>query len=171
MKMKILKLRNLFLVLMTGIILSACTKDEAAKVDLVGTWTAGTPTITIMIGTKTLMQYFTDVLGLSPTEAAQYNNLFTTGIQEGFTGTIQFKSDNTFTTNMGGEPDSGTWSLSDDGNKLTVDPATDVPMTFDIIELTANKLRFKMVESSSDDLNGDEIPETMTITIELSFTR
>ena len=171
MKMNLLKLRNLFLVLITGIILSACTKEDAAKVDLVGTWTAGTPTVTIMVGTKTLLQYLTDITGLSPTEAALYNSLFTTGFQEGFTGTIQFKSDNTFTTNMGGEPDSGTWSLSADGKKLTVDPATSDPMTFDIVELTANKLRFKVTESESEDLNDDGTPETMTITIELSFTR
>ena len=171
MKMKLLNLRTFFLVLITGLILSGCSEDEKLTNGLVGTWTAGTPNISIMIGSKTLAQYFIDEMELSPTEAEQFSSAFTEGMEESFTGTVQFKSDNTYTANMGGEPDSGTWSLSANGEELTIDPATDDPMTFEIVELTSSKLRFQMSESESEDLNGDEVPETMTITIDMIFTR
>jgi hypothetical protein len=178
MKMKLLILRNFILVLITGIILSACTKKDdttSNKADLVGTWTMGTPTVTVMIGTKTLLQYLTSVAGLSASEAATFNTAFNQAILESFTGdtggTITIKSDGTYTANIGDEPDSGTWSLSADGKKLTIDSDDGDLMIFDLVELTSSKLSIKMTETQMEDLNNDSILEAITVSIVMNFTR
>jgi len=171
MKMKFLNLRNFFLVFLTGLILSACSKDETPTDNLIGTWTAGSATFTAMVGNKTLTQYFTDIMGLTASEAQQFTDLFNQGIQQSFTGTMQIKSDGTYTSSMGGTTDTGTWSLSSDGKKLTIDSSTEAPMTFDVIELTSSKLHLNVSESNSEDLNSDGTLETITISIDVTFTK
>ncbi len=173
MKMKHLSLRIFFLILIAGLILSGCNKDtkDTPLDNIIGTWTAGTHTFTVMIGTKTLTQYFIEVAGMSESDAQLYTSYFNQAVQQSSTGTIQIKSEGTYTTNLGGETDTGTWSLSSDGKILTIDSSTDDPFTAEIVELTSSKLRFKMSESMSEDMNNDQIPETLTINFEMVFTR
>jgi len=171
MKAKKMIIRNFVYVLLTGLILTACSKDESASDNIVGTWTAGNATFTAMVGTKTLAQYFTEVMGLSATEAQLYTNMFTQGIQQSFTGTIQIKADGTYSASMGGGTDTGTWSLSSDGKKITIDSSKELPATYDVVELTANLLHLNISESETDDLNSDGTPETITMTIDVSFTK
>ena len=72
MTRKILNLRLAVILLLTGIMLSSCSKDDTTTDNIVGTWTAGTSTMTAMVGTKTLTEYFIDVVGLTAEEAALY---------------------------------------------------------------------------------------------------
>lgn len=171
MKAKKMIIRNFVFVLLTGLILTACSKDDSPSDNIVGTWTAGDATFTAMVGTRSLSQYFTEVMGLSATEAQMYTNLFTQGIQQGFTGTIQIKADGTYSANMGGGTDTGTWSLSPDGKKITIDSSTDSPATYDVVELTANLLHLNISESETEDLNDDGTPETIEMTIDVKFTK
>lgn len=171
MKKNYLNLRNYILVLITGLILSSCSKDATLTDNLTGTWTAGTSTFTAMVGDKTLTQYFTEVMLLTMNEAQLYTNLYNGLIQQSFTGTIQIKSDNTYTSTLGGEADTGTWSLTADGKKLTIVSSTDDPMTFDIIELTSSKLQLQLLESISEDFNGDDTPELININVVINFTK
>jgi hypothetical protein len=152
-------------------IATACSKDESSSDNIVGTWTAGDATFTAMVGTRTLSQYFTEVMGLSATEAGLYTSLFTQGIQQSFAGTIQIKADGTYIASMGGDSDTGTWSLSDDGKKITIDSSTELPVTYDVVELTANLLHLNISESETEDLNDDGTPETIIMTIDVSFTK
>ena len=172
MKMPYMNTRLLFLVFIAGLAITSCKKDSSSTVTLAGgTWTAGTPTFTTMVGTKTLTQYFTDVMGLTATEALQYTTLVNLGLMQAFTGTILFKSDNTYTSNLGGVADSGTWSLSTDGKKLTIDSSTDVPETLDVTILTSNKLTVSTTGNTYEDLNSDGTDETIAVHIEIPFTR
>ena len=172
MKMPYINTRLLFLVFIAGLAITSCKKDSSSTVTLAGgTWTAGTPTFTTMVGTKTLTQYFTDVMGLTATEALQYTTLVNLGLMQAFTGTILFKSDNTYTSNLGGVADSGTWSLSADGKKLTIDSSTDVPETLDVTVLTSNKLTVSTTGNTYEDLNSDGTDETIAVHIEIPFTR
>lgn len=172
MKMPYMNTRLLFLVFIAGLAITSCKKDSSSTVTLAGgTWTAGTPTFTTMVGTKTLTQYFTDVMGLTATEALQYTTLVNLGLMQAFTGTIQFKSDNTYTSNLGGVADSGTWSLSTDGKKLTIDSSTDVPETLDVTILTSNKLTVSTTGNTYEDLNSDGTDETIAVHVEIPFTR
>jgi hypothetical protein len=171
--MKNSKLSIFILVLITGLTFSSCnkSKDPTPADNLIGTWTTGTSTVTVMVGTISLTQYAIDVLHLTTSEAQLYATVLTELIKQGFTGTIQIKSDNTYTSNIGGEADSGTWILSADSKKLTIDSSTDVPMIFDIVELTAKNLKIKMEQTESEDLNEDDIPESINIKAEINFTK
>jgi hypothetical protein len=172
--MKNLNVTIFSLVLITGLTVSSCSKksnDPSPTDNMVGTWTASTSTVSTMVGTKTLTQYLIDVMKLTTADAQLYTTIINESIKQGFTGTITVKADNTYTTNLGGEADSGTWILSADGKKLTIDSKSDVPVIFDVTELTAKSLKLKIVENESDDLNGDGIPESLTVTAEISFTK
>jgi hypothetical protein len=160
-------------VLIIGLALSSCSKsdDPSPTENMVGTWTASTSTVSTMVGTKTLTQYLIDVMKYTTSDAQLYTTFINEAIKQGFTGTITVKADNTYTTNIGGEADSGTWILSADGKKLTIDSATDVPVIFDVLELAAKSLKLKIVENESYDLNDDDIPESLTVTAEISFTK
>jgi hypothetical protein len=172
MKSTSMNIRIFCVVLIAGLAIASCKKDSSSEVTLAGgTWTAGTPTLTVMVGTKTLTQYYTDVMGLTAALASQYSAAVNAVLMQSFTGTIQFKSDNTYTATLGGTPDSGTWSLSSDGKKLTIDSNTDVPVTADITELSSNKLVVTLKDTESEDLNSDGTPETLTINITIPFTR
>jgi hypothetical protein len=173
MKMNFLKLRTFIPVIITGIILTSCSKDKTATPEgnLTGTWASGTATTTAMVGSKTLTQYFTDVAGLTAAQAQLLTTTFESTLQQSFTGTILVKSDKTYTSNLGGTADAGTWSLSADAKKLTIISNTDGPETFDVLQLTTTNMQLQSSESISEDLNGDAIPETINITVILSFTK
>jgi hypothetical protein len=170
MKMKPGIIRNLFLVLITGIVFSACNKDDDKPDAIVGTWTTGTSTVTVMVNSKSLTQYFLD-LGFTTEDAQTYADLFDQGIKQAFTGTITVKSDHTYTSNLDDSPDSGTWSLNSDRTELTMTSTTDGPLTFDVIELTSSKLHLHANETTTEDLNGDETPETLTVELDLNLTK
>ena len=167
-----MNIKFICVVLIAGLAVTSCKKDSSTTVTLAGaTWTAGTPTFTAMVGTKTLAQYFTDVMGLTAAQAAAYSVIANATIVQSFTGTVQFKSDNTYTATLGGKPDSGTWSLSADGKTLTIDSSSAAPVTGTITELTANKLTVTLVNTISEDLNSDGTPETITVNVTIPFTR
>jgi hypothetical protein len=172
MKRSSLSIKIFCFVLISGLAVTSCSKKDSNTVTIEGAaWTAGTPTFSVMVGTKTLAQYYTDVMGLTAAQAAQYTALVNVALMQSFTGTIQFKSDGTYTATLGGKQDSGTWSLSADGKKLTIDSSTADPITGDITVLTSNKLTVALTTTENQDLNGDGIPEVLTITVTIPFTR
>jgi len=171
--MKINRINTLafFLILFIGFSASSCKKDSKQTDNLIGTWTAGTPVYTVMVGTKTLTQYYTDVMGMSASQALQATTIVNLAIMQTFTGTIQFKSDNTYTSTMGGSVETGTWSLSSDAKTLTLSPVGGTPVNITITSLTSNKLNATLTDTESEDLNSDGTPETLTISVTLPFTK
>ncbi len=103
MKMKSFFQRSIFLVLLTGLMFSSCKKDETKTEDIVGTWTAGTSTLSVMVGEKTLTEYFVDVMELPLEDAQSYTDLLEAIMAQSFAGTITIKSNGTYTSNMGGD--------------------------------------------------------------------
>jgi hypothetical protein len=165
------EIRLLGIILIAGLLTSSCSKDDKPTDNIVGTWTTQSSTFTATVGNKTMTQYFTDVLGLSASDAQLYTNLFNVTLQQEFTGTIQVKSDNTYTSTLGGKTETGTWSLSSDGSKLTIDPSTGDPMIFDVVKLTSKELQLHLNDSGTQDLNNDGTPETITVDVNLTFTK
>ena len=165
-------IRKVLLILVTGVILTSCEKDkDNPEANLTGTWATGTSTFAAKVGDKTITQYFTDVMGLTASDAQLYTNLFNLTMQQSFSGTITLKSDKTYTSNLGGQADSGTWSLSPDSKKLTIDSATDPPIILDVVKLTATELQVRWSESGSEDLNDDNVPEAITVDVDMTFTK
>ncbi len=172
MKTNFSNLKSFALIILTGLILSACSKKDSTPTEnIIGTWTAGTYTFDAKVGDLTLTQYFITAMDLTEAEAAQYTALFNLMFQQQFSGTIQIKSDGTYTSDIGGTTDSGTWSLSADGKELTITPTGEDPMTIDILELTANKLHVQMTQTVEQDLNGDAVSETITVEIDITFNK
>jgi len=171
MKMKLLNLRNFIPVIITGLILSSCSKDPTPEEDIIGTWTTESATFTSMVGNKTMTQYLIDEAGLTEAQAQAVMILFNSELQGYFTGTLQIKPDNTYTATLGGEPDNGTWSLSSDGKKLTIDSSTEEPMILDVIELTSSKIHLQGTYTEAQDLNDDDIMETIIVAIDWTFTK
>ncbi len=166
MKSKLAVLRILVPVLFITLFLSSCKKDSN-KEDIVGTWTYDNATFSTMIGSKTFQQYMIDEMGFTAAEAQAYETLFNEQMKQSFTGTFVVKSDNTYTSTIGGESDSGTWSLNSDKSKLTIDSDTDLPVTVDVIELTGSKLHIQEVQTAQEDINEDTVLETITATVDL----
>lgn len=167
-----INIRIICIMLIASLAINSCKKDSSTAITLAGgTWTAGTPTFTAMVGTKTLTQYYTDVMGLSAAQAAQYAGIVNLALMQSFTGNIQFKSDNTYTATLGGKADSGTWSLSADGKKLTISSNSAAPVVADVNQLTSNKLSVSLTDTTSEDLNSDGTPETITVSVTIPFTR
>lgn len=167
-----INIRIICIMLIASLAINSCKKDSSTAITLAGgTWTAGTPTFTAMVGTKTLTQYYTDVMGLSAAQAAQYASIVNLALMQSFTGNIQFKSDNTYTATLGGKADSGTWSLSADGKKLTISSTSAAPVVADVNQLTSNKLSVSLTDTTSEDLNSDGTPETITVSVTIPFTR
>jgi Lipocalin-like domain len=171
MKMRLFDFRTFIPVLIIGLVLSSCSKDSTPEEDIVGTWTTESVSFTAKINGKDMTQFLIDDLGLTATEAQQYTALFSAALQQSFTGTMQIKSDNTYTSTLGGESDSGTWSLSSDGKELTIDSSTEEPTVLDVIELTSGKIHLQGTETQTEDLDDDGTAETIIATVDLIFTK
>ena len=171
MRTKLFNLKSIILAVTIGIIFTSCTKDSDPAKDILGTWTVESVSFSAMVGTQSLFDYLIDEVGLSQAQAQAMIDLFGLEMQQEFTGTIEMKSDNTYTADLGGEDDSGTWSLISDNTKLVIDSDYDDPMTLDILEITSSKLRVQGDYFIEEDLDDDEIAETITITIDLNFRK
>ncbi len=163
--------KKLFLVLITGLILSSCSKDSKDDI-LVGTWSMQSGTFTAMVGNQTLVEYLMTTFGLTANDAQTAAAFFTATIEQSFTGTVQLKSDNTYTSDLGGESDSGTWSLSADRKKLTITSTVDGPTTLDVVELTSSSLHLSGTEITPVDFDDDGIDETnLSVGLDLIFSK
>jgi hypothetical protein len=165
-------LKNGFILIIAMTLFAAsCKKDTDKADDLVGTWTAGTTTLTMKVGNKTLTQYFADTYGLTADQAQVYSAVVEQTVKQGFAGTIKVNSDNTYNSTLGGVNETGTWSLNSDRTKLTITPANDTPTTFDVVQLTSSTLKLHVAETTQEDLNDDGTPETLDLAADLNFTK
>lgn len=171
MKEHISILKSLSLILLAGALLTSCEKDKDDPVDnIIGTWTAGSVDVDAMVEGKTLTQYFTEQ-GYTADQAQFLTTLFNVSVQQSFTGTITFNSDGTYTANLGQENDSGTWSMSADNKELTIDSSTESPVVLTVESLTSDELRVSLNEEFQEDLNDDDVPETITATVNMTFNK
>lgn len=156
--------------------IASCNKDDdgddsnlTTKELLIGTWSVDNFDLNIKVGAQSLIDYLVEVEGISPSEASAQVEIFESFIEAEVTGTITFKSDNTYVSNFGDGSTSGTWSLSPDEKTLTLTEGADTTV-LKINSITANTLRVAIAESSLEDL--DEDPETpdVLISIEILIT-
>jgi len=152
----------------------SCNNDdeEPSPADLlVGKWTISSTTMDLAFDNKNLVQYLVDELGLSQLEATAFNDMLEDALLEFFVGTIDFKQDHTYTINMGGETDSGTWSLSADGQTLTLDADTIDETEAMIISLNSSTLAIEMTQHAEEDLDEDGITEQLIMKISMTLNK
>jgi len=172
--MKLLKIRIFGVILLSGFVMSSCGKDDDVIEDdaeIAGSWTLASTDLNAMVGNKTLSAYLVEDAGYGVIEAQLAIVVFKRVVEDSFAGDLQLKSDNTYTSNLGGENETGTWSLSSDRKQLTIDPDSDVPSTMEVKELTSGSLKLEGSKTVSEDLNKDAVPETIDVDYILNFRR
>ena len=166
MKKALLNLRNVSLVLITGIFIASCNKDETtttstttATNNIIGTWTAEPASSTTMARTQIMTQLTEHYIGtgLSAEEAQLQADIFEKGLLDSYNGTLQVNSDHTFTSDLPDFQFIGTWSLGPSTTMLYVQVPRSVYVpeakqtltwsdwhTYNVIDLTSSnpKLHF-----------------------------
>ena len=166
--------RNISIFLIMGLLITSCNKDDDkdAQDDLIGTWNVWASNFNTSVGDTTLTQYLIDSLGMSADQAQIYTTVFNSTLQQSISGTLTFKSDNTYTSTLGGQTDTGTWSLSNDRKKLTMTSTTNsTPIQLDVVMLTNENLEVSFTETDSVDLNEDTVPEIITVKANLKLVK
>ncbi len=171
-----LTLRTLLLLLlpMSVILFTGCgddDDDDGGEDDLIGTWTVTGADLEIMVGGQTLQEYLEDQ-GFSSIEASALANLLEEEfLGDDFTGTLTVNSDGTYSTDIGGESDSGEWTLN--GDVLTItseDPDEDIQM-LTVTTLNSSTLVVEQTDTEGIDVDDDGSEETLAITLEISFSK
>jgi len=179
--MKNLKPKFKFLLLL-GIIsafvaLTGCNKDDENPDDvaskLVGLWTISDAQVDATIGGLSITDFLIDMMQLSEVEAAAFATLFNQALMANFTGTIEFKANNTYFINIGAATDDGTWSINAAGDEITMDAGTVDEQVIDIISLTSSSAVVGFSQTEFVDMDDDPLTPDVPIdmTIELTLTK
>jgi hypothetical protein len=175
MKKRILNVRLIYILGILFLFIAGCDDEEKVEkvgAELIGTWTVTNAEIDAMVGDQSLTDYFVNVGGLSPENAAIAYSLFELFFLAELNGTIEFRENNTYISNFGNDPDEGTWSLISDGNGLILDAGTDDEIIISITSLsstTANLLFSQEIEEDlDDDPSTPEVPIDVDAYLELT---
>ncbi|MBC2839838.1 lipocalin-like domain-containing protein [Robiginitalea sp. SC105] len=155
---------------------TSCNKDDdgdngnlSTKELLVGTWSVTSFDFNILVGSQSLVEYLVEVEGISASEAEVQYEIFEALLESDVSGTITFKSDNTYVSNFGDRSTSGTWSLSADEKTLTLIEGTDsTVMTINSISNTTWSATIS--ESSPEDLDDDPQTPDVVLSVEIILT-
>lgn len=169
----LIQVATLVCVLFLCMIVSCNDDDENPSNSdlLIGKWSISATTLDMNLNGKSLVQYLVQDVGLSQPEAEMFEALFEEMLQESFVGTIEFKADKTTIYNIGGDSDTGTWRLSNDGKTLYLDEGTIDETTVNIIELTSSKLSIEMTQTEEADLDEDGSSENVTVEVSMTLSR
>jgi len=151
---------------------AACDKssDEPGTAELLaGIWTTSEVNIDASVGSKSLVDYLIDDVGLSPAEAAAKNELFEASLKSELMGSLTLHSDKTYESAFGSGSDSGTWSLSADEKTLTLYEGSDT-IVITIDSISGSTFKATIGDDISQDLDGDMATPDETITVEAHLT-
>jgi hypothetical protein len=169
----------LILLCLSLVFFNSCEKDEGkqASSDLIGTWTVKESSMDVSVGGVDLVTYLMTAFDITEAQAKIFADLFLAG-EGGMTptGTITIKDDNTYTANIDGEAESGTWAVSSDGETLTISGTDEYgPYSDDltIVSLSSSQLVLSITEDSEEvDLDDDNVAETtMDFSITMTLTK
>ena len=171
---------NFLIVMSLSILLfTSCETDEGEKVqsDLIGTWTIDESTVDMTIGGVSLVTFLMNTYQASEAEAKAFADIIMAEFESEISGTITFNGDNTYQAKMGDEVENGTWSVSSDGNTLTITGVDDDGTTYSddliIVSVSSSMLVVSPPAETEDiDLDDDGVNETtMQIALELTLTK
>jgi hypothetical protein len=163
----------LFGVLFLFVTTSCDLFDKETTIDtsqLVGVWTISDADVVPEIGGLPIKNYFTDVLGMSGLEAEAFAVIYESFLKESFSGTIEFRDDNTYIFSVAGEIEDGTWALNSEGNKIIIDGGTDNEQLFSILELTNSTLKVSFDELTMEDLDDNPDTEEVEVAMKIEMT-
>lgn len=137
---------------------------------LIGIWTISDVNLVTEFGDMSVKQFLMEVGGLSDLEATGYAILFESLLESTFNGTIEFKDDNTYKSNIAGEMEEGTWRLNSDGDELTLSSGTLDETVVNIITLTENTLKLSLNTSELANIDDESLIPDLDISIAVEMT-
>jgi hypothetical protein len=147
--------------------ISSCKKDNedennnsSNNPSLVGTWTISESTVNITANGMDIVEYMMNTFGYTQEQAQLIEDFLLLDIENGYSGTITFNSDNTYNVVTPDDTENGTWSLSGDGKTLTLtyEDGTD---NLTVVSLTSTTLILQQpTETEMIDFDDDGIDET-----------
>lgn len=175
---KLIMLRNINRVLffapvvfMWVVTFQSCTKKSEAPADvIVGKWTISSATIDASINGKSLSEYYFDA-GSSQADADQIAQTFLNTIHQSYSGTLEFFNNYSYTQNNNFSTHNGTWTLSPNGQKLILDEGTSSESFFDVVVLDHHDFHITSSKTISQDLDQNNIPETIILNIDLKLSK
>jgi hypothetical protein len=177
MKRNLLNLGNAFFLFITTLAFSSCDKDkdESDKdntIDIIGIWVSGPATYNAKVGNETLSDYFINELGMSVWDAwdAFDNFMYTFKQDVGYSGSIKFTA-NHYESELSKETDSGTWSINSDSTELTLNSSSAGPTKMEVLNMSSDKMRLKILKSVSEDLNLDQNADTIDVEALVDFSK
>jgi hypothetical protein len=162
-----LKLPGLIIVAIysTLFLINCGVNDEGSQPeesDLIGTWSVTSATVSTIINNEDPFQYSIDELGLTPTEATEFEEEFyrTRNLDEqGFVGIeLTFNADRTWSAIVNSNHNSGNYTRNGVAISLDNEGIRDLE-DFEIIRLSSNILELSSNKTLSEDLNGDDVEE------------
>ncbi|MFY0606034.1 MAG: lipocalin family protein [Cyclobacteriaceae bacterium] len=154
--------------------LFSCTEEEGgegATADLTGTWTYESATFDVKVGDEDFITYLKRELSLPDAQAQEFQTSLETAANI-FNGiTLTFNSNGTYDAVFDGDSSNGKWALNDAGDKLTIDAGTEDESVMDVYTLSSSTFVFGVTETEIDDLNGDNIDETISINVRITLTK
>jgi hypothetical protein len=137
---------------------------------LIGIWTISDVNLVTELGDMSVKEFLMEVGGLSDLDATGYTILFESLLESTFNGTIEFKDDNTYKSNIAGEMEEGTWRLNSDGDELTLNSGTSDETVVNIITLNENTLKLSLNTSELANIDDESLIPDLDISIAVEMT-
>ena len=137
---------------------------------LIGVWTISDVNLVTEFGDMSVKEFLMEVGGLSDLDATGYTILFESLLESTFNGTIEFKDDNTYESNIAGEMEEGTWNLNSDGDELTLNANTSDETVVNVITLTENTLKLSLNTSELANIDDESLIPDLDISIAVEMT-
>jgi len=167
------KLSYLFFAFPLLVFLANCGSDDGpvgGDNDLLGVWTVASVDVDLDINGQTIAEFFTDA-GIPAEDASEFEEFFDAEYAgDGFDGTIEFKSDNTYINMFDGDTEVGTWTLI--GTALTIISPDGDPIVGQVITLNSSTLVMSLDEIEDlGDSDGDGTDDTLTVRLTITLNK
>ena len=153
---------------------SGCNKDDEpdpTTQQLIGVWQADQISLGASIDGVNYYQYLLNE-GYTEEEANSALDLLGNLLILSYSGTVEFKSDNTYTSTLGSSVETGTWSVLNGGATLQMkaNGSSDTD-EIEIKSIGSTQLVLAFTDTHDDDVNDDGIDEEVITEIELTFAK
>lgn len=153
--------------------LISCEEEdpEGTSASLAGDWVYESAAIEVQIDGKDFVQYYIDELNITASQAEEIEDLLKEGSNVFENIMLSFDAGGTYAAAFEGDSNNGTWSLNDAGTELLLDAGTTEETILEVLTLSDSKFIFGISEEETDDVDGDNVNETITISLQISMKR
>ena len=152
----------------------ACGDDEdpvsQTYQNLLGVWDSKEIALSLSVDNQPITEYWIEELGLTEVEAEFLLELAGQSLAAEFTGTIEFKADNTYEAKFGADTETGSWELIKSDQFILLTTGGDVE-EIEIVSVTSANLVVRFSDEGSSDLAGDGSGENVEAVIELTLEK